>query len=65
MATLNDLVAAEADNKRLREVLQPLASIALWSDAYPDCKIDHICDYNLSRYFTVDEVKAARALASS
>lgn len=46
--------------ERLREALKPLAGISLWSDAYPACTVDHICDYNLSRYFTVDEVKAAR-----
>lgn len=68
MPTINDLIAVEADLKRaeskikrLRDALKPLAGIALWSDAYADCKGDHITDYNLSRYFKVEEIKVARA----
>lgn len=49
------------DNARLREALKPLAAIKLWSDEYPDCRIDHVMGDDLSRYyFTVDQVKAAR-----
>lgn len=46
--------------ERLKAALKPLAGIALRSDAYPDCKVDHICDYNLSKYFSVEDIMAAR-----
>lgn len=49
-----------AEVERLRAALKPLAAIALWSDAYPDCKRDHVADYNLGRHFTVEQIKAAR-----
>lgn len=52
--------AIAAESERPRIALKPLADIKLWSDAYQDCKRDHIMNQELDRYFTVEQIKAAR-----
>lgn len=57
----SQLLPDNGENDQLRAAIKPLAAIKLWSDEYPDCQHDHVVDSKLGGYFSVDDVKAARA----